>query len=146
MSDKLSDVLFLGALVCLALAPIAAIKLFRFIVRSRGLNELVEEGCAVRENGLEIFGYAGLGRKLIPFEQIESVELLSSPKALGRLCLLAISSRHFFRRVSGVVHVRLRAPERKLELFFANLFLTPQNPAALAKELNSKISGSLRMK
>ena len=142
MSEKLIDTLFLGTLACLVIAPFVTVKIFRFIIRSRGLTELVEEGCAVTDKGLKILGYANIGTKLIPFDQIESVELLTYPNALGRMLLSSLSSRHFFKRASrAVVHVRLRDPHRYTELFIANLFFTPKDPVALANRLNSRISG-----
>lgn len=133
-SGTLILLIFLGSV---ALVAIVTMALFRFVTRSLGLKQVIEEGVVMTENGLEVLRFFGIGKMKVNYADVESVEVL--PYYRGPLATLRLrygmSARWIGTRLfHEIVVIKLKGPR-----VFRYLLSTPKNGPAFVEQLKARI-------
>lgn len=132
-SGALILLMFLGSVV---LVVVVTVVLFRLVTCSLGLKQVLEDGVALTEDGLEVLRFFGIGKMKLNYADVESVELLPYrgplPELHPRFRMSArwIGTRPFHQ----VVIIKLKGPR-----FFRYLLSTPKNGPAFVEQLKSRI-------
>ena len=128
-------IFFAGA----ALIALITVPLFRLITNALGIKQVLEDGVALTENGLEFlgFGFLGPNKVTINYRDIESVELMPYYKSLLTILMPRFdSSVRWIRRrpFNQMVIVKFKGPQ-----VYKKLHFTPKDPLAFAEQLKSRI-------
>jgi hypothetical protein len=125
-----------------ALVAVLTLAVFRLLTRWCGTKQLIEDGVALTDDGIEYLRFYLLGKRRATFDEIESVEFLPFGKALFPILFFRYGySLHVIRTrlFSDCVLIQFRKTPRWFELYFKYLLFTPRHPAEFAERLKSRL-------
>lgn len=123
---------------CVIVVAIAAILLFRFIIRRLGAGEMVNNGIVLTENGIEFSRFLFMGRSKVSYADIESVEIVPFPRNLT-LRMRYGPSVASYPGASWNLYQDTLAIKLKQPCTFQYHLFHPMNPAEVAEKLRSRI-------
>jgi hypothetical protein len=128
--------------VAVALIAVFTLTVFRLLTRWCGTKQLIEDGVALTEDGIEYLRFYLLGKGRAAFDEIESVEFLPFGKALFPILFFRYGYSLYIIRTrlfSDCVLIQFRKSPRWFELYFKYLLFTPRHPAEFAERLKSRL-------
>jgi hypothetical protein len=132
--------MFLLIILFFVIAAVAALFGFRYITRLFGAQKLVAEGIELTDAGIEIPHYLWLGKRLVSYRDVQSVELLPWYKVVLGYPLLrygiAVSSFPT-RLVRDALAITLKGPDVS-----ETVLVTPKDAAQVAEELKRRVQES----
>jgi hypothetical protein len=127
------------------LVAILTVTAFRFLARRCGIKDLIEDGAVLTEDGIEYLRLFMLGRGKIKFNEIESVKLISFPKAMLSLMFpfgYGLSVHGIRTRLfSDFVEIKIKKTPRWYEFHFHYLLFTPKNAVSFVEQLKNRLDG-----
>ena len=124
--------------ISIFVVSVATVYVFRWITNWLGTGDVTKEGIILAESGIVVPGPFFLHKKVIGYEDVKSVELLSAPKSI--LFLFRISVHwicpHPF---SGIVAIELKSPPQ----YYRYLVIAPKQPLALVEQLELRIKNQM---
>lgn len=136
-SGPLILLIFIGSI---AVVFVVTLTLFRFLTRSLGLKQVLEEGVVMTEDGLEVLGHFGIGKMTVSYTNVESAELLPHFRGpfVTFLFRYKMSARWIGTRAfHEVVVIKLKGPR-----LIRYLVSTPKNGPAFVEQLNARIKSN----
>jgi len=119
---------------------VVTVAVFRYATRSLDTKELVTEGIRLLEGGLEIPRYFWLGKRLISYRDVETIELMPWYKVALQVPLLrygiavnSISTRLFHDTVA----IKLKGPGVS-----ETVLVTPEDAGSFMEQLKRRVQES----
>jgi len=134
-------VILLIVIGSVVLVTVVTLKTMRWLIRKSGNQQLHEDGILLMENGIDFLGLLWASRSHAAYSEIESVELVSLPRALLSLLFFryGLSLRAIYTRLP-YHFVLLKLKGRRP---FEYLLFTPRDAPEFIAKLRARIEHSL---
>lgn len=129
-------IVLLIVLGCVALVSVVTVIAFRYVTRRFDLTEVAQEGAVLLEDGIELARPLLLGKTVVNYSNVESVELIPFPRSIGAFLYYGFAAdRAWTRPFSDLVVIKLSSPP----CFVQYVMVTPKDPVGFCARLKSHI-------